>query len=120
MMKLSPIIFLVFLSTLMVGASSPLSLKVDPQVGVAPLSITVRIHVPLNKINRGIGLIVDGDGYYSNSSITIDGENGPTTIVRRFERLPAGEYGVVAALAVDGPLGLVEATREQVQVLVGE
>lgn len=118
-MRLPLLLAVLFLSST-IGASSPFTLKVDPQVGISPLTITVRIHVPLSKMNRGIGLIVDGEGFYSNSSLTIDGENGPTTFVRRFERLPAGEYGVVAALAVEGPGGLVEAARQQVQVEVRE
>lgn len=113
------LIAVLFLSST-IGASSPLTLRVDPQVGVAPLSITIKIHVPPNSLNRGIGLIIDGPDFYSNSSITIDGLNGPTTIVRRFERLPAGEYGVMAALGIEGPRGLQEASRVQVQVLVEE
>ena len=74
-------------------------LKVYPQSCFAPCTLRVQTRVEPHQDNRAVIWEVQGENYYSQSSIGLNGDQTPPTQDARFYRdLPEGDYTVSAAV----------------------
>jgi hypothetical protein len=78
----------------------PISLKVTPpHQGFAPATITVQVRLIPVDTDRLLCLVVDGQDYYADSDLTMDGASSPKLYpVVWYRDLPAGEYHIKASV----------------------
>lgn len=79
------------------SAASPVSLRVRPQIGFAPLTVRADVSIPRDPSNREACVQLDGT-MFSESCWPLDGEKSPTVFTRFWVDLPAGEYQTRAGL----------------------
>lgn len=75
-----------------------LELRVRPRATQSPGTIRVTALVARHSTNRDITIEADSGSFFRSSSEAIDGEAGPTRVVRVFDGLPPGTYEVSARL----------------------
>jgi hypothetical protein len=79
-------------------ASELLSMAVSPAQSFAPTTLTIRLRVEPDAVNRGLDVIVESGEYYRSSRIQLDGSEAPRTVSVVFRDVPGGEYDVRATL----------------------
>ena len=89
---------LAVLTTTVVGAGEPLSIRVSPAISFAPANLVIRTSIEPDAINRAMEVVADSDGFYRSSTIQLDGDRAPRTTTFEFRSLPSGEYDVTAAV----------------------
>jgi hypothetical protein len=105
-------------TTTVVSAKEPVSLHVNPTVGIAPADVNIRITVEPDASNRGLQIVTDSDSFFRSSLIQLDGDRAAVTTMIQLRGLPGGEYAVTAM--VIGANGQQRAiARAQVNI-VGE
>jgi hypothetical protein len=83
-------------------ATKPITLTVDPRIGMAPHDLHVRLHILRAPENRMIMWACEGENLSTASEIPVEGENSPAAFERWITRAPAGEYECRAALIRQG------------------
>ena len=82
------------------GAVSPakelVSVRVSPNVSVAPATIRVIVTVEPDANNRQLLVQADSGEFYTSSTIQLDGSSAPRLQLLEFKELPAGTYAVEA------------------------
>ncbi len=81
-----------------VSGSEPLAITANPRVSMAPATITLRVTVEPDERNRLLAVITDAADFYSESEVTLDGENAARQQRFTVRNLPAGEYVVRARI----------------------
>lgn len=89
--------FLLF-TALVNAAPAPISVVVNPTVGLAPLNARVKVTIPQDPVNRIACLIADGPDYYRSSCWELAGGASPITTWISLVDLPEGEYLITASL----------------------
>jgi hypothetical protein len=85
-------------TTTMVSAKEPVSIHVNPTVGIAPADVNIRITVEPNASNRGLEIVADSDSFFRSSLVHLEGDRAPVTTMIQLHGLPGGEYAVTAVL----------------------
>lgn len=78
----------------LLAAPEPLTMRVTPVVGFAPLAVTLDVHVVPEPSDRMIWLT--SDPYISGSEIQLDGEHSLRTHHRIWHVTEPGDYTVLA------------------------
>lgn len=82
---------------------TPLTVKVTPHICFEGGAVRAQVRLPRDAANRAMRVEVDGEGYYSSSTVQLDGEASPAVYERRWLDLPAGSYVVqVLIIQADG------------------
>jgi hypothetical protein len=89
---------LAVMTTTIVGAKEPLSIRVSPAITFAPANLVIRTSIEPDANNRAMEIVADSDGFYRSSTIQLDGDRAPKTTTFEFRSLPSGEYDVTAAV----------------------
>ena len=85
-------------TTTAVSAKEPVSIRVNPTVGIAPADVNIRITVEPNASNRGLEIVADSDSFFRSSLVQLDGDRAPVTTTIRLRGLPGGNYAVTAVV----------------------
>jgi hypothetical protein len=85
-------------TTTMVSAKEPVSIRVNPTVGVAPADLNIRISVEPDASNRALAIVADSDSFFRSSLVQLDGAHAPVTTMIQLHGLPGGEYAVSAVV----------------------
>ena len=81
-------------------AEPPVSLRLMPSFGFAPLAVRLTIRVPPHADNRVVCIQIDSDnGYFRSSCFEHIGEKAKGLIVQVYQRLEVGNYLVIVDLA---------------------
>ena len=97
------VVAMVLTATALAGAKEPLSIRVSPAFSFAPAKLVIRASVEPDAENRSMEVIADSPEFYRSSTITLEGDRAPKTMMVEFRSLPPGDYEVTAALI--GPNG---------------
>jgi hypothetical protein len=73
---------------------APLTISVTPRISLEPGLVRVMVRIAPNPDNRTLSVELDGDDYYRNSTMPIDGDSEPATRVLAYESIPSGTYTV--------------------------
>src|SRR5690349_24388771 len=76
----------------------PLNGIVSPRTAVAPCDVVVQAVVEPDAENRLLRVEVDSPGFYSSSTIELEGDRAPRARQIVFRTLPAGSYRVTVKL----------------------
>ena len=99
----SLVVAMVLAATAVAGAKDPLSIRVSPAFSFAPANLIIRTSVEPDAENRSMEVIADSAEFYRSSTITLEGDRAPRTMMVEFRSLPPGDYEVTAMLiGVDG------------------
>ena len=94
---------LAFMTTTVIGAKEPLSIRVYPAISFAPANLVIRTSIEPDANNRAMEVVADSDGFYRSSAVQLDGDRAPKTTTFEFRSLPPGEYEVTAVvIGADG------------------
>jgi hypothetical protein len=105
-------------TTTLVSAKEPVSIRVNPAVGIAPADLHIRISVERDASNRGLQIVTDSDSFFRSSLIQLEGDRAPVTTTIQLHGLPGGEYAVTAVLiGANGQQRAIARTRVNI---VGE
>jgi hypothetical protein len=97
------VIGLAAMTTTVVGATEPLSIRVSPAMSFAPATLVIRARVEPDADNRAMEVSADSEGFYRSSAIQLEGDRAPKTATIEFRSLPSGEYEVLAVvIGADG------------------
>lgn len=86
------------MTTTVVGAKEPLSIRVFPAISFAPANLVIRTSVEPDANNRAMEVVADSDEFYRSSAIQLDGDRAPKTATFEFRSLPPGQYDVTAVV----------------------
>ena len=76
------------------GASDAVAVKVSPQTLFEGGAVRTQVRLPPDADNRAMRLEVDGERYFSSSTLQLEGDDAPAVYERRWLDLPAGKYSV--------------------------
>ena len=97
------VVAMVLAATSVAGGKEPLSIRVSPAFSFAPANIVIRTSVEPDAQNRSMEVIADSAEFYRSSTIPLEGDGAPKTMVVEFRSVPPGDYEVTAVLiAADG------------------
>ena len=85
-------------ATAVAGAKDPLSIRVSPAFSFAPANLVIRTSVEPDAENRSLEVVADSSRFYRSSTITLEGERAPRTMMVEFRSLPPGDYKITAGL----------------------
>jgi hypothetical protein len=108
---------LMTLIALPLGAGGRLTMTASPAVSFAPTNLIVRAVVEADPENRWMEIIADSADFYRASSIQLEGEKAPRTIMFEFRSLPPGTYHVRAVVIGSG--GQPRASAQQHVSVIG-
>jgi hypothetical protein len=74
------------------------SVHVTPHVCFEGGAVRTQVRLPRDAANRALRVEVDSGGYYSSSTVQIDGDAAPELHERRWLDLPAGKYMVTVLI----------------------
>jgi len=100
------------------AAGEPLSLKVRPQVAMAPATVTVLTTIEPDMQNRMVEIVAESDDFYRSSHIQLEGDRARRTSLVELRGLPAGAYDVRVTLK--GPGDVTRAVIRQTVQIMGE
>jgi hypothetical protein len=117
-MKLRATLFgiLMLITTLPMGASERITMKVSPSVAFAPANLIVRTMIEADQENRAVEIIAESADFYRSSQIQLEGDRAARTSMFEFRSLPPGTYEVRALLIGAGG-GQRAFARQQVNVI---
>ena len=105
-------------TTTVVSAKEPVSIHVNPKVGIAPADVNIRITVEPDASNRGLQIVTDSDSFFRSSLIQLEGDRAAVTTTIQLHGLPGGEYAMTAVLiGANGQQRAIARTRVDI---VGE
>ena len=94
---------MVLAATPVAGGREPLSIRVSPAFAFAPANLVIRTSLEPDAQNRSMEVIADSADFYRSSTIPLEGDRAPKTMMVEFRSLPPGDYDVIAMLiGVDG------------------
>jgi hypothetical protein len=97
------VVAMVLTATAVTAAKEPLSIRVSPAFSFAPANLVIRTSVEPDAENRSVEVIADSAEFYRSSTIALEGDRAPKTMMIEFRSLPPGDYEVSAMLiGVDG------------------
>jgi hypothetical protein len=73
------------------SAKEPVSIRVSPAVSFAPTNLIVRTRLEPDADNRVLEIVADSDWFYRSSTIALDGDRAPKTVMLEYRSLPRGE-----------------------------
>lgn len=83
--------------------ASPVSVRVNPAVALAPTTLAIRVSVAPQPENRALEIVVDSGDFYRLSRMQLEGDKGPVTNTLNIGGVPAGDYEVTATvIGADG------------------
>ena len=97
-MKARCLVAMVLAATAVAGAKEPLSIRVSPAFSLAPANIVIRTSAEPDAENRRMEVIADSAEFYRLSTITLEGDRAPKTMMVEFRTVPPGDYKVTAVL----------------------
>jgi hypothetical protein len=77
-----------------VQPAAPLTISVTPRISLEPAVVRVMVRIPSNPDNRSLSVELDGEDYYRNSTMQLDGDGEPITRVLGYQSIPSGTYTV--------------------------
>jgi hypothetical protein len=80
------------------GGTEPLTVSVSPALSQAPSTVRIQVRVDPRPENRILAVVADSGDYYRSSTIELDAEHSPPTVVISYPNLPGGDYEVVCVL----------------------
>jgi len=86
------------MTTTIVGAKEPISIRVSPEISFAPANLVIRTSVEPDADNRAMEVVADSDEFYRSSAIQLDADRAPKTTTFEFRSFPPGAYEVTAVL----------------------
>ena len=92
------VVAMVLTATAVAGAKEPLSIRVSPAFSFAPANIVIRTSVEPDAENRSMEVIADSPEFYRSSTIALEGDRAPKTMMVEFRTVPPGDYNVTAML----------------------
>jgi hypothetical protein len=92
------VVAMVLTVTAVTGAKEPLSIRVSPAFSFAPANLVIRTSVEPDAENRAMEVIADAADFYRASTISLEGDRSPKTMMVEFRSLPPGDYKVTATL----------------------
>ena len=92
------VILLMLSITLPVDAGEPLTVRLTPNVALAPALLTVRAVIEADADNRALEVVAVSSDYYRSSVVPLNGANAPRLNVIEFKNLPPGTYEVTSLL----------------------
>jgi hypothetical protein len=97
-MKARCLVAMMLTATAVAGAKEPLSIRVSPAFSFAPANLVIRTSVEPDAENRSLEVVADSAEFYRSSTITLEGDRAPKTMMVEFRSLPPGDYKVTAGL----------------------
>jgi hypothetical protein len=85
-------------STAVGGAKERVSMRVSPAFSFAPANLVIRASVEPDAQNRSIEVIADSEEFYRSSTIELEGDHAPKTMMFEFRSLPPGDYELTATV----------------------
>jgi hypothetical protein len=86
-----------------------LSMRVTPEVALAPGFFTVTVTVETDAMNRSLEIVAESPDFYRSSRIQLDGERAPRFNRFEFRNLPTGLYQVTGVLiGANGPRAMTQ------------
>jgi hypothetical protein len=77
-------------------ARESVSIRVSPNVSLAPATVRVVVTVEPEATNRQLVLEADSGLFFTSSTVQLDGTNAPRLQSFVFKELPAGNYEIAA------------------------
>ena len=106
---------LAVITTTVVGANEPLSMRVSPAVSFAPANLVIRTRLEPDVNNRAMEVIGESGEFYRSSAIQLEGDRAPRTATFEFRSVPPGAYEVTAVvIGTDGQRRAVAHSRVNV------
>ena len=87
---------MILLAGTRINGGESLKMSVSPQQSFAPANLFVRVAIEPNTANRAVEVVAESDDFYRSSLVTLEGENGPRTVLLQFRNLPGGQYDVTS------------------------
>jgi len=81
-----------------ITAAKIVEIRLNTRFAMAPASVRVVIVVEPHSANRTLRVELDGDGMYSASDITLEGDGEKRVHELYFKGVPAGRYSILAAV----------------------
>lgn len=86
------VLLLVVAITAPANGDDRVRIAVSPLRSFAPSLVRIRVRVEPNAENRMLQVIADGDNFYRQSDIQLEGDKSPATVQLELRNLPDGEY----------------------------
>lgn len=93
-----------------------MKMSVSPAQSFAPANLFIRVSVEPNAANRTVAVAAESDDYFRRSEATLEGDQGPRTVVFEFRSVPGGHYEVRGVVG-DAKGHEVAAVKQDVFVL---
>jgi hypothetical protein len=106
----------IFLMVATVGGGESIKMNVSPVQSFAPANLFVRLSIEPNAANRLVEVAAESDHFYRSSQVTLEGDQGPRTVLVEFRNLPEGQY-YVRGIVADDKGREVAAVQREVNVL---
>jgi len=81
-----------------VAAAPIVEIRLNTRFAMAPASVRVVIVIEPHAANRTLRVELDGDGMFSSSDITLEGDGEKRLHEMYFRGVPAGRYTILAAV----------------------
>jgi hypothetical protein len=78
------VVAMVLAATPVAGAKEPLSIRVALAFSLAPANIVIRTSVEPDAENRSMEVIADSAEFYRSSTVTLEGDRAPKTMMVEF------------------------------------
>ena len=79
-------------------AHDKIRLRVTPAISREPAFVNVTAHIDRNSANRALEIVAESADFYRSSTISLEGDNAPSTNLFSFKSLPGGSYRISATL----------------------
>jgi hypothetical protein len=89
---------LAVMTTTVVGAKEPLSMRVSPVMAFAPANLMIQTRLEPDANNGAIEVVAESSEFYRSSVIQLEGDRAPRTTTFEFRSVPEGRYEVTAVL----------------------
>ena len=81
-----------------ITAAPIVEIRLNTRYAMAPASVRVMVVVQPHAANRTLRVELDGDGMFSSSDITLEGDGEKRLHELYFKGVPAGRYTILAAV----------------------
>lgn len=93
------------------GAREAVSVRVSPNISLAPATIRVVVTVEPDRDNRELLLQADSGAFYTSSTVELQGDQAPRLQSFVFKELPAGSYELEARVVKRSGQSVVASTE---------
>jgi hypothetical protein len=115
-MRVAVLLCGILLTVAPLGGTDALKISVSPAQSFAPANLHIRVSIEPNAMNRTVAITAESENYFRSSEVTLEGDEGPRTVIVEFRSVPGGHYEIRSAVG-DAKGREVATARQSVFVL---